>query len=99
MGSTGGVDEGGFGNHFISVLQQAFDETVLDHFTELVRKELLILDKSVVHDTLRVAFVQSGYVEGGFVHTLEDCGTVDGNPMILERNPRPVVQQRVFGMG
>lgn len=97
--STGGVNRAVVQNKFVSGLQQSLDHLILEHFTELVREELLTLDKSVVQDTLRLTFVQSGYVRGGFVPTLHDCETVDGNPVITERSPLTGVRQRVFGIG
>lgn len=42
--------------------------------------------------------MQYGYVRGGLVPTLDDCGTVDGYPVIMERSPQRGVRQRVFGI-
>lgn len=46
--STGGSSCGVLENHFVSVLKRSFQHSILEPFTELVREELLTLDKSVV---------------------------------------------------
>lgn len=86
--STRGIPE--------TTLNEAFHESVLDHFTQFVQKQLLPLHKSVVNETLRVIFVQCGYVRGISLSTWEDNGTVDGSPVILERKSRTGVRQRVL---
>lgn len=50
--------------------------------------ELLILEKGFVQDTLWLTFVQSGYLKGEYMPTLDNCGTVDGNPVVMEWKPR-----------
>lgn len=83
-------------NNLVSVSQQSFERSILKHFTQLVREEMLTLDKSVVHNMLRFILLHYGYRIGGFVRTSSGCGTVDGNPIIMERSTRTGVRHRVF---
>lgn len=75
---------------------QAFDKYILEHFAQLVLEGFPDLNRTFLERTLHVTFFQSGYVGGGFLPTLKDCGTVESTPVMLEWTPWTCVRQRVF---
>lgn len=62
-----GVNQRRFGSYFVSLFQERLDEFVLEHFRDLVCEELLGIVDKVMLDTLRVTFVQFGFVRDGFL--------------------------------
>lgn len=66
---------------------------------ELLLEELRSENSSVLPIAVSLVVVQSGYVEGGLVPTLEDCSFEDDDTCLLQLSSQTrVLRQRVFGI-
>ena len=85
-------------NDFITSLRNSFDEVAVSQFRELVNEELERLDVSMFSSLVQIVVVQSGYVLGGFVPTLEDCSSEEDQYVLSEPDSYGQLLKRFYGI-
>lgn len=83
---------------FLRRLQEAFEPEVMNQLVDMIDDEIHRLGLSPLANVMKLTFVQSGYIHGGFVSSLSDCGKVNGTVVLKHKRNYTVVQQRVFGI-
>jgi hypothetical protein len=83
---------------FLSNLQESFSSEVFSQLADMIHDEIQSLNFSLLPNAVKINFVQSGYVKGGFLPTLRHCASINGNQIIRHDDNYTRLRQRVFGI-